>query len=184
MFLGLAYTIGPVIAGAIYFKLDYTFTLYFFAIVIAIVGFGSIFFLPSRLNESEGVASYDGKIQDVPYCDLFKNKRSFYGIISKFISALAFTFYDPILSIHLQSAMSLKDEEAFLGFSLLSLAYSIGAFAFGKMSEHGNKQNILTASFFFFSIFIYISGGFHNVITGHTAYFWLCLVGLAGVGFF
>ena len=62
MILGLAYTIGPVIAGAVYFKLDYTYTLYFFAIVIAIVGFGSIYFLPARLNKSEGVASEDGQI--------------------------------------------------------------------------------------------------------------------------
>ena len=53
MILGLAYTIGPVIAGAVYFKLDYTYTLYFFAVVIAVVGFGSIYFLPARLNKSD-----------------------------------------------------------------------------------------------------------------------------------
>lgn len=52
---------------------------------------------------------------------------------------MAFTFYDPILSVHLVANMSLKDEQAFLGFSLLSLTYSIGAFVFGKMSERGNK---------------------------------------------
>lgn len=62
MILGLAYTIGPVIAGAVYFKLDYTYTLYFFAVVIAVVGFGSIYFLPARLNKSEGVETADGQI--------------------------------------------------------------------------------------------------------------------------
>ena len=113
-----------------------------------------------------------------------KDKRGFYGIILKFVGAFAFTFYDPILSLHLTADMHLRDEQAFLGFSLLSLTFSIGSFVFGKMSEHGNKQAILTFSLFLFSFSIYISGGMINVFGEGRTYVLLGYIGLAGAGFF
>lgn len=113
-----------------------------------------------------------------------KNKRGFYGIILKFVGAFAFTFYDPILSLHLGEHIHLRDEQAFLGFSLLSLTFSIGSFVFGKMSERGNKQAILTFSLFLFSFSIYISGGMINLFGDGRTYVVLCFIGLGCAGFF
>ena len=75
------------------------------------------------------------------------------------MGAFCLNFYDPILSLHLENNIGLKDEKAFLGFSLISLTYSIGSLLFGKLSEDRNKQLIMCVSFFFFALAIYVSGG-------------------------
>ena len=103
MFLGLSYTIGPVLAGSLYFVLDYIYTLLVFAGIILVVGTVSICLMPDRLNHVEvlDVHGEQIEVQDVPYSTLFKNRRSFMGISAKFMGAFCLNFYDPILTLHL-----------------------------------------------------------------------------------
>ena len=106
------------------------------------------------------------------------------GILAKFMGAFCLNFYDPILSLHLESNLSLKDEKAFLGFSLISLTYSIGSIIFGKLSENRNKQLIIFISFLLFSVSIYVSGGFKWLAGSYTSFLVYTMCGLGGVGFF
>ena len=106
------------------------------------------------------------------------------GICAKFMGAFCLNFYDPILSLHLESNLGLRDSKAFLGFSLLSLTYSVGSIVFAKLSENNNKQCIIFVSFLFFSVSIYMSGGLPWIAGTSTSILVFTMCGLAGVGFF
>ena len=106
------------------------------------------------------------------------------GICAKFMGAFCLNFYDPILSLHLESNLGMRESKAFLGFSLISLTYSIGSILFAKWSENSNKQVIIFLSFLFFAVSIYMSGGVSWLAGGSTSILVFSMCGLGGVGFF
>ena len=50
MAMGVGLTLGPIFSSALYNVLGYACTFYFFAVFITVFGFGSVCFMPSRLD--------------------------------------------------------------------------------------------------------------------------------------
>lgn len=59
MSIGVGMTFGPVIGALIFGWVGYVNTFYFFAGFIAVLGGTCIFFLPSRLNNSESASEQE-----------------------------------------------------------------------------------------------------------------------------
>ena len=112
MAMGIGMTLGPVMSSALYGKLGYSNTFFFYSGFISVFGIGSACFLPDRLDqkakkkeekriekESEALEKLTvAEELTVTYGIFFKNRRSFLAILVPFIACIFLLYFGPILS--------------------------------------------------------------------------------------
>ena len=136
---GVACALGPLIGSIVYGWLGYINTFYFFTAYIAFFGFGSVFMIPSRVNntaeeDEEGEEEENAGTIDVSYCDIMSNRKSISALAACVLGMVCCGFIDPTLSVQLTS-MGMNETGIGFEFAGMGISWGFGATIGGYLCE-------------------------------------------------
>ena len=181
MFAGIGLTMGPVVASVIQFWLEYVGILYFFAVLIFVIGMLSVCFIPKSIDADVPDGEEEEPMADVPYLDFLKTPRVAMALIVYFMVAIFYMFYDPILSLRL-SDIGVQDAYLGLGFAVTDATSSIGAPFIGWIASHVDNRVVILVSLFSISAAVYLSTGIPGEESLIITYIGLGIQGVAVAG--
>ena len=75
------------------------------------------------------------------------------------MAAIAYCFYEPILSVSLMMDLDIDDNQVAAVFTMITICYGLGCVVMGKVATLTDKRIVIFFCFLLNSVAVYFSGG-------------------------
>jgi predicted MFS family arabinose efflux permease len=142
--MGAGNCIGPLLGSLVQIWLSYTGAFYFFTLYIFIIGFGSILFVPARINNSiiQTAAQRSNPECNITYGQILRVKGAVMSIIGCMIAMICLIFMDPTLAVRL-SDLGVSNTMVGMAFAIMGACFGLGSPVAGWLCNKFSRKIVM-----------------------------------------